>query len=232
MRWLLVIAWLLTVARAEPLEDAKTLFARGSFLEASRLAEGVNTSVGLAFAARALSEYAAEQPQANREALYVQCERLARRAIALDSRSADGFFELGAAVGNLSNLRGAAYAVVNGVATQVRDNFERALERNPRHVLALVALGRWHAEIVARGVGFLFGGDAVRVLALFDRALGADPKSIFVRLEYARALLVLDASKNRARARGLLEAALELEPRDYLERKHASRVSLELAKLR
>jgi tetratricopeptide (TPR) repeat protein len=232
MRWLLSLVWLLCAARAESLEDAQALYARGAFLEASRVAASLNSSAGFAFAARALSEHASEQPRAEREGLYMQCERFARRALALNSRNADGHFEWGASVGNLGNLRGAAYAFVNGVATQVRDHFERALELNPRHTLALVALGRWHAEIVGRGVGFLFGGDAAKVGALFERALLSDPRSIFVRLEYARTLLTLDANANRTRAKTLLEAALEFEPRDYLERKYSSRAQFELTKLR
>jgi hypothetical protein len=232
LRWLFGLVLFLGAARGQSLEDARVLYARGAFLEASRVAAAVNSSAGFAFAARALSEYASEQASSAREALYVQCERFARLALESNSRNADAHFELGASTGNLGNLRGAAYAFVNGVAGQVRDHFERALELNPRHTLALVALGRWHAEIVSRGVGFLFGGDAAKVRGLFDRALQSEPRSIFVHLEYARALLTLDANANRARARALLEAAVAFEPGDYLERKYSTRAQRELSKLR
>jgi tetratricopeptide (TPR) repeat protein len=228
----LVIFVTITSVRAESLEDARALFASGAFLEASNLASKLNSSAGFALAARALSEHASQQPVSRREGLYVQCEKFARRALELNARNPDGYFELGAATGHLGNLRGAAYAFVNGVAGQVKSNFERSLELEPRHTLALVALGRWHAELVARGVAFLFGADAAKVTALFERALSSDPRGVFPRLEYARALLVLDRERNRERARALLEAAVRLEPRDVLEVRHVEAAARELAKLR
>jgi tetratricopeptide (TPR) repeat protein len=219
-RLLLVLVFAVCTARAQSLETAQSLYAKGAFLEAYKTALALNTSAGFAFAARNLDHVAGDQPAAKREALYVECEALARKAIALDAKNADGYFELGAAVGHL------------GVATQVRDNFERALQLNPRHILALGALGRWHAEIVSRGVGFLFGGDAGKVTTLFERAIAADPKSIFARVEYARSLLVLDAKVNRNKARELLEVAVSLTARDFVEGQLLEEAGRELVKLR
>jgi tetratricopeptide (TPR) repeat protein len=232
LRSVLLLVFVGCIAHAQSLETAQSLYAKGAFLEAYNVALALNTSAGFAFAARNLDHVAGDQRGAKREALYVECEKLARKAIALDAKNADGYFELGAAVGQLGNARGAAYAFANGVATQVRDNFERALQLNPRHILALGALGRWHAEIVSRGVGFLFGGDAGKVTALFERAIAADPKSIFARLGYARALLVLDAKANRNKARDLLETAVNLTPRDFVEGQLWDAAGRELVKLR
>ena len=222
---------LLMVAHAQSLEDAQDLYAAGKFLEASKMAAALNTSSGYVLAARGLDWYAGDQPTAKQEALYVQCEAYARKAVELNPRNADAYFELGAAIGRLGSLRGAANAFLNGVAGQVKNNFERALELNPRQVLALIGLGRWHAEIVSRGVAGLFGGDAAQVKSLFERALGTDPKSIAVRLEYARALLILDDKANRAAARKLLEDATDLTPRDAAERRQLAAAERLLAKL-
>ncbi|NJK46708.1 MAG: hypothetical protein HC933_22850, partial [Pleurocapsa sp. SU_196_0] len=212
---LLIVATLSSV-RAGSLEDARTLFASGAFLEASNLASKLNSSAGFALAARALSEHASQQPVSRREALYVQCEQFARRALELNARNPDGYFELGAATGHLGNLRGAGYAFVNGVAGQVKSNFERTLELEPRHTLALVALGRWHAEIVARGVAFLFGADAVKVTTLFDRAVASD-RAAFSHASSTRGRCsCLDRERNRERGAGVLEEAVRLEPRDVL----------------
>lgn len=231
-RLLLLLVFLSCTARAQSLETAQSLYAKGAFLEAYKVALALNTSAGFAFAARNLDHVAGDERAAKREALYAECEQLARKAIALDAKNADGYFELGAAIGHLGSLRGAAYAFVNGVATQVRDNFERALQLNPRHILALGALGRWHAEIVSRGVGFMFGGDAGKVTSLFERAIAADSKSIFARVEYARSLLVLDAKANRSKARDLLETAVNLTPRDFVEGQLWNEAGRELGKLR
>jgi tetratricopeptide (TPR) repeat protein len=221
-----------SLALAGSLEEARALYKTGNFLEASQMAAGLNTSAGLAFAARALNVHASGQPNAQKEALYAQCERYARKALELNAQNADGYFELGAALGMLGSVRGAAFAFLNGIAGQVKLNFERALELNPRHTLALVALGRWHAEIVSRGVGGLFGGDALKVTALFDRALASDPRSVMVPLEYARALLTLDAARHRDRAKTLLEQAVKMEPRDALEERQLAAANRELARLK
>ena len=222
---------LMMVANAQSLEDAQGLYAAGKFLEASKMAAALNTSPGYVLAARGLDWYAGDQPTAKQEALYMQCEGYARKAVELNPRNADAYFELGAAIGRLGGLRGAANAFLNGVAGQVKGNFERALELNPRQVLALIGLGRWHAEIVSRGVAALFGGDGNQVKALFERALTADPKSVAVRLEYARALLILDDKANRAAARTLLEDASELTPRDFAERRQLMSAQRLLVKL-
>lgn len=219
------------VAHAQSLEDAQGLYATGKFLEASKMAAALGSSAGYVLAARGLDWYAGDQPTAQQEALYVQCEAYARKAVELNPRNSDAYFELGAAIGRLGGLRGAANAFLNGVAGQVKSNFERALALNPRQVLALIGLGRWHAEIVSRGVAGLFGGDGNQVKALFERALSADPKSVAVRLEYARALLMLDDKANRAAARKLLEDASDLTPRDFAERRQLTSAERLLAKL-
>lgn len=222
---------LLVVAHAQSLEEAQGLYASGKFLEASKMAAALGSSPGYVLAARALDWYAGDQPIAKQEAFYVQCEGYARKAVELNPRNSDAYFELGAAIGRLGGLRGAASAFLNGVAGQVKSNFERALELNPRQVLALIGLGRWHAEIVSRGVAGLFGGDGNQVKTLFERALTADPPSVAVRLEYARALLILDDKANRAAARKLLEAATDLTPRDVAERRQLVAAERLLAKL-
>ena len=229
--WLIALCSLMMVANAQSLEDAQGLYAAGKFLEASNMAAALGSSAGYVLAARGLDWYAGDQPTAKQEALYVQCEQYGRKAVELNPRNADAYFELGAAIGRLGGLRGAANAFLNGVAGQVKSNFERALDLNPRQVLALIGLGRWHAEIVSRGVAVLFGGDGNQVKTLFERALLADPKSVAVRLEYAHALLVLDEKANRVQARALLEAARELTSRDFAERRQWLAVQRLLAKL-
>jgi hypothetical protein len=51
-------------------------------------------------------------------------------------------------------------------------------------------------------------------------------------LEYALALLKLDATRNRARAMELLEQATRLPPRDAVERLELERARRELATLK
>ena len=229
--WLIALFSLMMVANAQSLEDAQGLFATGKFLEASKISAALNTSAGYVFAAYTLGVHANIQPSDKQEALFVQCEQYARKALELNKVNADAHAQLGVALGRLGGLRGAAYALLNGVVGQVKGSFERALELNPRQVIALIGLGRFHAELVSRGAGAMFGADGALVKPLFERALQADPKGIGVRLEYARALTVLDGAANRAQIRKLLESASELTPRDALERRQLASVERLLAKL-
>lgn len=229
--WLMAVLSLMLVANAQSLEDAQGLFAVGKYLEASKMSAALGSSAGFTFAAYTLGVHAGDQPKDQQEGLFVQCEQYARKALELNKANADAHAQLGVALGRLSGLRGAAYALLNGVVGQVKGSFERALELNPRQVIALIGLGRLHAELVSRGAGAMFGGDGALVKPLFERAVQADPKGIGVRLEYARALIVLDATANRAQVRKLLESASDLTPRDALERRQLKSVERLLAKL-
>jgi hypothetical protein len=228
--WLVIALSLTLLARAQSLEDAQELFAAGKYLEASKMSAALGSSASLTFAAYTLGVHAGDQPTDKQEALFAQCEQYARKALELNKGNADAHAQLGVALGRLSGLRGAAYAFLNGMVGQVRGSFERALELNPRQVIALIGLGRLHAELVSRGVGAMFGAEAALVKPLFERAVQADPKGIGVRLEYARALTVLDAAANRAQIKKLLEAAADLTPRDALERRQLAAVERLLVK--
>jgi tetratricopeptide (TPR) repeat protein len=198
-------------------DEARALYAKGAFLEASQLAANAGTAEGFALAARALSQHSGRQSATQQEQLQAQCESYARKAIALDAKYANGHFELAAAIGELGRLRGTGWAFLNGVANVVKDNLEKAISLDPKLVIARVALGRWHAEITSRGVGLLFGGEATQVFKQFEEAIRLEPKSIMVRRNYARALITLDKQRYATRAREQLEIALKLEPEDFLD---------------
>jgi tetratricopeptide (TPR) repeat protein len=213
-----MLVWGFVFAQGGRIADARVLYAKGAFLEASQMAATLETAEGFALAARALSWYAGSRPDTEQDDLYARCEQYARKAIKLDAKYAPGYFELGAAVGQLGSKRGAAWAFANGVATQVKENFQKAISLDPKLVVARVALGRWHAEIVSHGVGFLFGGSADEATKQFEESVRLEPKSIMVHSNYARMLLTLDKLKNRDAARTQLEIALGIDPRDVPER--------------
>jgi hypothetical protein len=204
---------------AASLEDAKTLFNNGKFSEAAKVALTLESSAGYALAARSLFEYSNQQPKEARLAILEQAEKYAQKALKLDAQNADAYFEIGATTGQLGNLRGAAYAFASGVAVTVRENFEKAITLDPKHVQSMIALGSWHAEIVSRGVGFLYGGKLEQVFSLFENAVKIAPKSITVHLYYAKAMLKLDAQKYRPQAKSQLEIAVKLEANDFLEKR-------------
>jgi hypothetical protein len=215
---LLVLIVFASSALAQRLDTARDLYADGEFLRASQVARQLETSDGYALAARALYEYAMEQPTNKREPLMVQCETFAKNALELNPNNADAYFELGAGAGQFALLRGTVWAFLNGIPQQIRSHFERAIALNPRHTFAMVALARWHAEVVAGGGGFLYNATPEESLKLLNRAIQLEPKNINIRVNFAETLMVLD-KKNRAAAKAQLEVAITLSPRDALERK-------------
>lgn len=220
MKCLLVLLLFFSAAfAANPLEEAKVLFSEGRFSDAAKVAVTLETSAGFAFAARSLFEFSHQQAKESRLAILERAEQYARKAIKLDPQNADAYFVLGATTGQLGVLRGAAYAFASGTAVTVREQFEKAITLDSKHVPAMIALGSWHAEIVARGVGFLYGGKAEKVFSLFETAVRIAPASLSVRLNYARSLLKLDAQKHRDSAKAQLEVAVQLEANSYLEKR-------------
>ena len=220
MKLLIGLVFVFGVAfAAASLEDARALFSKGQFAESAKIAASLETSDGYALAARALFEFSGSQAKDSRLSILEQAERYAQKALTLDPKNADAYFELGATAGQIGYLRGAAYAFTSGVAVTVRENFEKAIALNPKHVSAMIALGMWHAEIVSRGVGFLYGGKLEKVFSLFETALQIAPKQIHLRVNYAKAMLILDNQKYHDAAKAQLEIAVKLEAIDYLDKR-------------
>jgi tetratricopeptide (TPR) repeat protein len=146
--------------------------------------------------------------------------RHARRATELDPKGADGWFQLGRALGVLSQLPGGGETVA--YAREAKAAFECALERDPDHVGALHGLACWHREVedlpglVRFAARVLYGGlppasreEAVR---LFRRAIELDPETIRHHLELGKTYL---AMKDRPSARREFETVLRLPARGY-----------------
>ncbi len=163
-------------------------------------------------------------PSAERDSLYTQAERLARRAVATDSTGADGHFAIAAAVGLASLTEGKKERIRR--AAIVRDEALRALELNPHHDGAYHILGRWNAEIMrlsgfsrffARsflGAGVFKQASWEDAIANLQRAVALDPGRIYHRLELAE---VYADRKQWDDARGELERIKALPDREVLD---------------
>ena len=113
-------------------------------------------------------------------------------------------------------------ALANGMATRVRTHLEATLKLEPKHADAHIALGLYHAEIVAKmgsllaGVTYQASGDAV-AHALSARAQARSRHRRLRKIEYANGLLLLDAKRHREQADQLYTAAAACEPADAME---------------
>jgi tetratricopeptide (TPR) repeat protein len=229
----LIAAVLLTtsLALAAGLQDAQALYAKGEFQKASETAVAAGGSDGLAFAAKANSIFARTRPAAEQEALYVKSEGFANQAIKLDAKNDAGYLELARVTGELASLRGVFAALTQGAATRMKDNLDKAIALNPKNATALVALASWNAQIGTSGAGFLFGADVGKVVPLMEKAIALEPNQIIHRVEYAKALLLLDP-KNKPKAIELLEKAVTLKANDVAEGFDLERAKKDLAALK
>jgi tetratricopeptide (TPR) repeat protein len=217
---------------AGTLQDAQKQYTDGDFTTATQTAAALNTSAGFALAAKSNSIFASTQPDNKQEAIYSQSEKYARNAIKLDDKNEDGYFETARALGRLSQLRGVLAALTQGLGGQIKDNLDKALKLDPQYANALVALGLWHAEIVGKGVAFLYGADPEKGMAAFARAIKLEPNVIIHRVEYARGMMLIDAKKYKDDATKQLETAVGLTPRDAAERLDLERAKRDLAALK
>jgi hypothetical protein len=223
---------LLGLAVAAGIADVKAMYAKGQFKEASDMAANLKTSEGFAWAAKALSTYALTRPTSDQDELYAKSEGYSKRAIDLDANNPEGYFEAARAQGRLSQLRGVLASLAQGYGATIRENLEKCIKLDPKHAGAKVALALWNAEIVNKGVGWLYGADGNRVVPLMEEALKLEPDVIIHRVEYARALTLLDRNKNKAKSIELLEGALKLKVNDAAEQLDFDRAQRDLADLK
>ena len=154
-------------------------------------------------AAEALMDMGKQTPDsvksADRDSIYADAERYARRAVELSPDSADGHYALAAAIGRASLTKSKKERVRR--AGEVRAEALRALDIDPSHHKADHVLGRWNAEIM-RLSGFqrffakTFLGGKIFNAASWDsaevymkKAVELSPNTIYDRLELAEILV-------------------------------------------
>jgi tetratricopeptide (TPR) repeat protein len=216
---------------ATPIQDAQKLYAKGDFKAAVDIASEIDTAEGQAFAAKANSIYAGTQTENKQEPMYAISEKYANNAVKLNNKYAPGYFELARALGRLSQLRGTLVALSQGLGTKIKTNLETCIDLDRSSASCMVAYGLWHAEIVAKGVGWIYGANEGASINFFERAIAIEPKIIIHRVEYAKGMLLLNRDKYKAAAKSQLELALKLEPRDAADKLDLERAKRDLAEL-
>lgn len=177
-----------------------------------------------------LGEY--ERDGARQKVHFAEAEQLARRAVALDPRSAEAQFALARALGRTALSLGTRERI--RYATAVREHAMAALAIDSTHAGALHVMGVWNAEVmrlngVSRAIarnflgGQVFGSaNWVNAVRYMELAVASEPEGISHRLDLAKIYLDLAdgkrAAEYRARARAELERALRASPRQYNDR--------------
>ena len=206
-------------ANAESIEDARTAFAEGRFVDAAGIAERAGTSEGYALAARSLAVYGHyAAPEEERKGLFERALQLGEEAVRADTANPEAYFQVGHALGRYAQSIGTMKALRKGLGGKTRKMFEATLARDPDHALAHLALGGWNADIVSRAgrmmARVMYGATRKKAAAHFERALELAPESRVVLLDYALRLPKLDRKSGGERAKALLSKAAGLPARD------------------
>lgn len=208
---------------ATALQEAWRSFHAGRFGQAIEGGAALGV-LGAAPANKAAGVYASYlETRAERAvALLEAAVERGREAVRALPEDANSHYMLAFVLGRLSQRISVLQALAAGHAGEVKRSLDRALALEPRHADAHIALGVYHAEIVAR-VGALaarltHGATGPAATRHFERALELQPQSAVARLEFAKALLLLDERGNQTRARELLAEAAALVPADAMEK--------------
>ena len=126
-----------------------------------------------------------------------------------------------------------AKALAQGFGGKIRDALATALELDPKHAEAALALGTYQAEVIDKVgglvAGLTYGAKKESALAQFERALKLFPESPIVHIEYANGLILLFGRARLADATRLYEQAAAATPRDAMERLDVELARSELA---
>jgi tetratricopeptide (TPR) repeat protein len=174
-----------------------------------------------------------------RESLYADAERYARKAVAANPNDAEGHFQLARAIGRRAQTMGSRDRVK--FAGVVREEALAALKLNPRHAGAMHVMGVWNAEVM-RLNGFvrmiaknLLGGKVFgeasweNAQKYLEEAAALEPGRITHKLDLAGVYADRD-QKDKAKA--LYEWIATAPIVDYNDRNYKEEASRRLKDLR
>lgn len=148
---------------------------------------------------------------------------------------ANAHYTLALVLGRYSQRISILRALSEGLAGRVQAHLDRTLRLEPQHAEAHIALGLYHAEIVAQLGGLAarltYGASSDAAIAHFERAVRLTPDSPIALMEYGHGLLRLDARAHRTQALDLYRRAAACEGVDAMERLDRDRARRELGNL-
>ncbi|MBK1679419.1 hypothetical protein [Rhodocyclus tenuis] len=137
------------------------------------------------------------------------------------------------ALGRYSQGISVSKALAQGLGGKIRRSLDRAVEIEPKHADAHIALGTYHAEVIDK-VGALVGGLTYGArkdagVEHFETALRLNPDSAIARVEFANALAMMYGRSRLKDAERLYAEAAACVPADAMERLDVELARAELA---
>lgn len=214
--------------------EAWAHFHNGDFHQATEIGLKLG-GAGITLANKATCIYATylEPKEKNKLDLYMAAAARAQTQAAADPGNPNAWHWQAYAIGRYSQGISVAKALAQGLGSKVKDALEKAIELNPKHSDAHVALGAFHAEVIDK-VGPLIGGMTYGAkkdtgLRLFKQALILNPSSAIAMIEYANGMVMLEGDKRMKEATALYEQAAAIEAFDAMERLEVELARAELA---
>jgi tetratricopeptide (TPR) repeat protein len=220
------------------LVQAWIAFHAGEFERAARL--GLDVGVhGYAVAHKAICMYTNYlEPSDKKRLATFECvaERCERQQLEQPGNPA-GYYWHAYALGQYSQSISVVKALAQGLGTKIKRSLDIAIKLEPQRADAHIALGVYHAEILDKVgavlAGLTYGVKKEEAYRQFELGVQLNPDSAIARIQYARALLMLDKKNRLAQARDLYEQAACCNVRDATERldQDAAQKELEEEKL-
>lgn len=209
-------------AIATQLQDAWRAFHRGDFEDAYDAGVALK-ALGASVAIKAGGIHATYlvKDDAGKAARYEELARIAETAIAALPGEANSHYRRAFALGRLSQTISVGKALAQGLGGKVRESLDTTLELAPKHAEAHMALGIYHAEVVAKIGAMLakltYGANAGDADKHLKQALKLTPQSPIAWVEYGNSLMLLHGDKREDDAAEAYDKAAKLKPRDAME---------------
>jgi tetratricopeptide (TPR) repeat protein len=204
-------------------QEAWRGFHRGDF--GAAIEQGLAAGgAGLNAASKAGAIYATylEKSAPRKLKLLEEAAAHAEKAFSADPKNANAHYLHALALGRYGQGISIAVALKKGIGGKIKASLDSAIKLQAKHADAHIALGTWHAEIVAK-VGALVGGmtyGAKKEAAVehFEKALKLNPDSAIARIEFANGLVMMFGEARMKDAEKLYAAAAKCRPADAMER--------------
>ena len=223
-------------AVAKRLQSAWCAFHNGQFVDAinAGIPEGV-LGASVANKSAAIHSLYARLEATKVMTLLSEAAERGESAVRLLSGEANVHYTLALVLGRYSQRMSILRALAEGMAERVRGHLQRTLELEPSHAEAHIALGLFHAEIVAKlgsiAAGLTYRASAAAAIRHFEQASQLTPQSPIALMEYAHGLQLLDASAHRGKILELYQRAAACRPLDAVDQLDCKRARSELAAL-
>ncbi|MBL8397426.1 MAG: hypothetical protein JNL84_04660 [Candidatus Accumulibacter sp.] len=145
----------------------------------------------------------------------------------------NGWYLHALALGRYSQSISITKALTQGLGGKIKHSLNKALELEPRHADARIALGAYHAEVIAKvGAmvgGLTYGANKESCQELLKTALKLNPDSAIARIEFANALVMIFGKSRMQDAERLYEEAAACTAMDAMERLDVEAAKSEIA---